>query len=63
MATVIVQAFRKYDIRTDEMVLSGKLGTEEAIKRAGGEPLGMAVEVDESELDRNGFVPMDREAP
>ena len=59
MAKVKVYYFRRYDIKTDEMVRSSRSATRETIAQIEGAVLleETAQEVDKSELDDNGFYP------
>ena len=53
---VTVYYFEKYQILTDEIVRSKRPATLEAISRSRGQALmSTALEIDEAELDRNGF--------
>jgi hypothetical protein len=54
---VEVYYFTKYDVTTDQKTRSKRPATLEAIDRVGGEALPLTViEVDESQLDADGFV-------
>jgi len=58
MARVKVYLFRKkHDVVRDESIVSERYATLEAIVRSGGDPImNTALEVDESQLDAEGFV-------
>jgi len=59
MARVKVYLFRKkHDVVRDESIVSERYATLEAIVRSGGDPImNTALEVDESQLDAEGFPP------
>jgi hypothetical protein len=53
-----VHKFQKYSIETDELKMSRRYGTREAIKKVGGEVIeGSEIEIDASQLDQemDGF--------
>jgi transcriptional regulator with XRE-family HTH domain len=52
---VTVWFFETHDIRTGENIRSRHMATAEAIKAAGGVPVGNSVEVPAAALDGNGF--------
>ena len=61
MPKVTVYRFRLYDIRSDQTIVSRRMGTSVAIERARGEPIDdSALEADVSELDpaEDGFTPI-----
>ena len=56
MKSVTVYFFEKYDIKTDQSVRSKRPATLEAITRVDGQAImATALEIEETELDGNGF--------
>ena len=62
MATVTVYRFRKYDIASDQKIVSRRMATRESINAIRGEVIeGTGVEIDDSRLDpmMDGMTPID----
>jgi hypothetical protein len=62
MATVTVYRFRKYDIASDQNIVSRRMATREAIDANCGVVIdGTGVEIDDSRLDPmiDGMTPID----
>jgi hypothetical protein len=58
----LVYRFEFYDILAAQRVLSSKLGTRTAIQHINGVPIGVGQDVDENELDEDGFFTREQES-